>query len=53
MPAPKLNEALKDHTQNRLLRNDQGFNKVPDLKADDWVGVGKVEVDPLYIDYYV
>src|SRR5258708_29556964 len=30
MPAPKLNKALKEHTHKRLLRNDQGRNRVPD-----------------------
>lgn len=55
MPAPNLNHALKDHTQNRLLRNDQGFNNVPDpLTTADWDGLERfVTVNSLYIDYYV
>ena len=55
MPAPKLNEALLDHTHKRLLRNDQGIGKVADpLKTVEWSGLdANVEVNPLYIDYFV
>jgi hypothetical protein len=58
MPAPNLNKALKEHTEKRLLRNDQGRNRVPDpLKLDqeaDWQDLKKnVTVDDLFIDYYV
>lgn len=55
MPAPLLKRALLDHTHERLLRNDQGIGEVKDpLKTGEWSGLdANVEVDPLYIDYYV
>ena len=57
MPAPNLNAALKEHTHERLLRNDQGIGSVVDpLKAAnvDWSDLrANVEEDALYIDYYV
>jgi hypothetical protein len=55
MPAPNLNAALEEHTHERLLRNDQGIGKVADpLKTGEWGGLdANVEVNPLYIDYYV
>jgi len=58
MPAPKLNKALKEHTHKRLLRNDQGRNRVPDpldpKQEADWQELAKnVKVDDLFIDYYV
>jgi beta-lactamase superfamily II metal-dependent hydrolase len=55
MPAPNLNVALQEHTHKRLLRNDQGIENVGDpLQTGEWSGLdANVEVDPLYIDYYV
>ena len=58
MPAPKLHQALEEHTAGRLLRNDQGKNDVPDPVANptgvQWDGLDtSVTVDPLFIDYFV
>jgi beta-lactamase superfamily II metal-dependent hydrolase len=56
MPAPKLNKELKDHTEKRLLRIDQGRNRVPDPLKDqeaNWQDLENVTVDDLFIDYYV
>jgi beta-lactamase superfamily II metal-dependent hydrolase len=55
MPAPNLNKALKEHTHERLLRNDQGIGGVADpMQSGEWNGLLKnVEVEPLFIDYYV
>lgn len=54
MPAPKLNDALKDSTHRRLLRNDQGFHGVAEPKTEDWEGL-KDNFNPteLYIDYFL
>ena len=58
MPAPNLNRALKEHTQERLLRIDQGFSPVEDPLREDkdaeWADLKKnVRVTDLYIDYFV
>jgi beta-lactamase superfamily II metal-dependent hydrolase len=57
MPAPNLNAALKEHTHERLLRNDQGIGQVADplkTKTVEWSGLdANVEENILYIDYYV
>jgi beta-lactamase superfamily II metal-dependent hydrolase len=55
MPAPNLNKALQEHTRNRLLRNDQGLNNVPDpLTEANWEGLkDNVAVTELYIDYFI
>jgi metallo-beta-lactamase superfamily protein len=54
MPAPKLNDALKDSTHRRLLRNDQGFHGVPKPKTQDWEGLeDSFTQTELYIDYFL
>lgn len=58
MPAPKLNKVLREHTHKRLLRIDQGRNRIPDPldpnQEADWQELKKnVSVSDLFIDYYV
>jgi len=57
MPARNLNKVLKERTGGRILRNDQGMNRVPNTLDDpacQWGDLKKrVIVHRLYIDYYV
>lgn len=55
MPAAKLFDRLKEKSENRVLRMDEGYarNCEPKGRTNQWSRVGKVDITDLYIEYTI
>ncbi|GCC53248.1 hypothetical protein SanaruYs_34910 [Chryseotalea sanaruensis] len=58
MPAQNLFQRLKEKTDNRVLRMDEGFAEGCNPKGDKevknaWSKVGEVKITPLFVEYIV